>query len=460
MNKILLLSPETREEPEFPIGIAYVASSLMQNGYRIVAHDLNFVKETEFDELLQEKYIFIGITGFSFNINSIESLIREIRHKTKSPIVLGGTIVNSYPEFIANNIDADFFVYGEGEKTSVELARYLSGEGNVENVNGIYYRNNRTIKRNDPAQLIKNLDEIPFPAWDEFKIERYFHKTFPYRKSAFLISSRGCIGKCTFCYRNFEGKYRTRSPKNVVSEIAVLKKRYGVEYVHFRDECFYFKESELVHFCDLMIKKRVNIGWSTAMRLDGIKNEENYGLMEQAGCDHIHFGIETGSLKMMQVIKKEILPVKMIEGISAAMKHNIYISSSYLLGMPGEDINTLVETYNFALKATCNQVGVYFPIAFPGSWLYDYAKKKNIILDEIEYLRSITTRANILKINFTNLPEEILLEYRNKLLSLANKNSRIKNVYFKVEKLINNRQYYVLIKMILYYIRRLINMNL
>ena len=421
MKNILLISPQYRGfKPEFPLGLGYVAAALESVGYRPKIIDLNIDDLSYLTKCLKEDWLFIGISGFTFAFKQIDDLVKQIRKANNSPLVLGGIIVNSYPEFMANYFtEVDYFVNGEGEITAVELAKNLENdEALFGSILGLIYRQNGEIIFNASRPLIKNIDTIDFPARHLFDLSKYAKLSNPpFSRNASIIGSRGCFAKCTFCFRNFNGEYRTRSVNSVLDEIELLINHYNIEYIDFRDELFLATDSRIMAFCSGIKERQLHFIWGAAIRIDSVKNKETYRAMRACGCIYLTMGTETASEKILEVMNKGVSKKTIIQSLSLMKNSGISVSTSFIVGMPGETKETIKETEE-AIKSIGFPAGqVYLPRAFPGSWLYDYSIKNGFITNEIEYLNKVSVGSIFdLIVNYTDMSNSELL-FRQKQMN-------------------------------------------
>lgn len=399
MEVLLVNPPWSVQEKHFyrkinsryaPLGLAYIASVLERNNIdvRILdcqALDYNLI---DFEDYLKrEKPKIVGIfcvtTTVDMSVRTAESS-KKINPNTKT--ILGGPHATIMPRDLMANKDIDYVVYGEGEYTALELTGYLLGKSTkkIEGINGIYYKKNGTVHNTAPREYIKNLDEIPHPAYHLLPVERYKPGAGTYKKlpAMNIISSRGCPYNCTFCSKAIFGKtYRERSADNVVDEIKYLATKFGVRDIVFNDDTITINKKRLIEICDKMKKEGLDIAWSCMGRVNNI-DEEMLNAMKKAGCIQICYGIESGDEGMLKSIKKGITLEQVRKAVKITKKVGIEVRGSFIMGSPGETRQTLQKTIDFSKELDLDIAAFNIATPFPGTEMFTYARENNLLMTE------------------------------------------------------------------------------
>ena len=299
MTKILLvhpISPIKNNSP--PLGLAYLGAVLNRIGCQVKIIDGSAVYSSitpagMVDEIRQFAPDIIGITMTTPFIEFAYQLIKPLS-SLNSLIIAGGAHCSLLPEEALEN-GVEIVVKGEGEETITEIIEFYRGEKKIEEIKGLVYRDKRTdqIKYNSPRPLIENLDEIPYPAKNLFKIEDYVREDkSKINNLGGIIASRGCPGRCTFCSRNiFGNRHRFRSAENIFAEIKQLYDNYRVTDFEFYDDVFTINTRRITNLCKMIIEeKNFNINWKCTTKVNFL-NKNLLTIMKKAGCDHINFGI-------------------------------------------------------------------------------------------------------------------------------------------------------------------------
>lgn len=361
-----------------PLGLGYLASILEREEHEVrivdslaMDYDLTDVKGAikKFDPEV------VGITATTpaiYDAYKVAEVAKEMNPNCKT--VIGGP----HATFMAREtLDEcpylDIVVKGEGEQTVRELA----SNGDLRAIKGIAFRENGSIRENGERGFIKDLDEVPFPAYHLFPMEKY--KTNGV-KFGTMITSRGCPFRCTFCSSSkLCGKiWRGRGPINVLKEIKLLKDEYKIGEIEFLDDTFTLNNKRAEVICELLIKEGTDISWSCSSRVDTI-NVELVKKLKKAGCHSIYLGVESGSQKSLNLIKKGITLMQAKRAIKIAKKMKLDTVASFIIGIPGETIKAIEKTVKFAkkLNPTLAQFTIFTP--YPGTEAYDFAEKKGLL---------------------------------------------------------------------------------
>ena len=248
-------------------------------------------------------------------------------------VVLGGYHVSFLPEETMKECpEVDICVRGEGEYTMLELMQALNGKINLKDVLGITFRQRERIYSNPPRPFICKLDDLPFPARHLFPMKAYkvFNATYP---ATTMICSRGCPMQCEFCASSamFEKKVRLRSPENVISEIEYVKEKFGTRIIAFLDDTFTLFRKWVKRFCDLLMKKDIQISWGCQTRVDKL-TPSLLSKMAKAGCKAIFVGIESGVQQILDFVKKGFTVDKVKKVFRWAKNFGIRTIASFAFG--------------------------------------------------------------------------------------------------------------------------------
>ncbi|MFH1369597.1 MAG: radical SAM protein [Elusimicrobiota bacterium] len=441
--KVLLINPLIREwaKPNvFPIGLGYIAAVLLKAGHEVEVYDINALrpsqKEVE-EKLKANDYDAVGITGIITIYKYIKWLAVTLKkyHPDKK-IIIGGGVGSSIPDIMLRNNPVDVVCIGEGELTAVELMDALEHGKDLGSVKGIYYKDSKgSIHNNGHREPIMDLDKIPLPAWDLFPMDIYVKNPIgaPNRNkwndgasdsdilSFNLCGARGCPYQCIYCYHDFMGvKYRTRSPEYIISEIKTLYERHGITYFHFTDDEFVVKKDFVLKFCCLLNELSARIGkkltWGCAGRVN-LMDEPMIIAMKDAGCLSIGYGIESGSQKMLDFIKKHVTVEQSKKAVRLTQKHLGWADCSFMIGYPGETMETLKATVDFCKELGLTPEVIFFLTPYPGTELYELALKKGKIKDEEEYLLGLGEQGEKIRVNFTDFTDDELNKLQSDMIT-------------------------------------------
>ncbi len=453
--KILLINPPIRENEKpsvFPSGIGYLAAYLIKEGYDVGVLDINGYRYNRGSvvnilkkHLLENKMEVVGIGGLITCYDYIKWLIQIIKKiKPKTKVIVGGGIGSSIPERCINNLKADIVVTGEGEITIVNLLKKLENNKRLSEVRGILFKKGDKIIRTPPQERIKNLDELPFPSWHLFPMQIYLKNQFEVeaintgRKSISIIGGRGCPYHCTFCYEIFNHVAIKRSIKNIIEEVKTLQRRYNIKIIYFIEDLFAINKDWITNFCDELIRQKIKLKWLCTARVN-IADEEMLKKMKDAGCILVNFGIESGSQKMLNIMKKGITLEQASKAINITRKIGLKLNLSFMIGFPEETKETLEETIKFCIENDIHLTSIFFVTPYPGTALYEQVKKIGLIKNEEEFISKLGD-ATELTINLTRWSDEELFKLRNHVIK------KIRKAYFKKHKTEQLRWYFKKIK--------------
>ena len=377
--KVFLIVPPTTgilSVPSSPhLGTAYLAASLIKKSINVKVLDMRFgQKYTDLKKRLTNfNPDIVGVTTTSMDHKRVYKLIHYLK-KDGYKVMIGGPHVSINPAAVMEEVPADVAIKGEGEEIIIDILRNL---GNLRNVKGVTYRTNAgMIKQNEDAQPIQNLDEIPYPAFELFPLNKYMDKKIP------LVTSRGCPYQCTYCTIHFTMgyKFRARSAKNVVDEIEHWYSK-GYRFFAINDDCFSLDLKRAEEICDMIITKNLNIKFElrNGIRINTV-TESLLRKMKRAGCIYIAFGVESADQNVLDKMKKRITVQQVRKVILLAEKTGIKKGAFFIIGMPGGTMKSFKKTLRFALSLPLDEIRFYNPIPFVGTELYTWVKQHAVLI--------------------------------------------------------------------------------
>jgi anaerobic magnesium-protoporphyrin IX monomethyl ester cyclase len=418
----------------FPQGLAYIAAVLRRDGNEVIVYnqDVHHFPEEHLTSYLDEnRFDMVGVNfiGGYYQYFKILSIARSInRSKHRPYFVLGGHGPSPEPEYFLKLTQADAIVIGEGELTILDLIARLRLHEPLPSVTGIAYRENDTVSITPRRELIKDVDSIPFPAYDLFPVYYYRLLRLPHCVNGDFVmpvlSGRGCVFKCNFCYRLDPG-FRARSAESIIEEIKFLKKEYGITYISFSDELLMSSISRVVSLCEDFIRHDLHIKWSCNGRLNFAKPKV-LELMKRAGCVFINYGIEAFDDETLKKMNKVLTTKQITAGIEATLSVGISPGFNIIFGNIDENRKTLQQGVDFLLKYDDHsQLRTIRPVTpYPGSPLYYLALKRGLLRDVADFYEHKHTNSDLLSVNFTQLSDEEFYE------ALAKANTALVDNYF------------------------------
>ena len=370
----------------YPVYLAYTVSVLKKDGFQTKGIDA-VDKEwgiSEFVEQIKEMKpdaILLEVSTPSINFDF------ETAHKLKEAmpnlfIVLCGPHVSYFHQSVIDNYRfVNACIRGEFDYAMRDICRALRDKRDLKSVDGITYRKGSKTIVNKEREKIANLDDLPFPDREDFKLDSYQQAFFHGDRYALVISSRGCPFRCTFClWPNslFGHAFRARSAKNVVDEIEYLIKEHNIDGVYFDDDTFAINKKRVHDICDEIKKRGLKFYWCCMGRVDTI-DEEMLKDMKSAGCYEIFYGFESGSDKILNSVNKGINKEQMRKAVKITQQAGLVASGSFIFGLPGDSHKTVKQTLDFAKSLGADYVQFVLAAPFPGSKMYEEAMEKGLI---------------------------------------------------------------------------------
>ncbi|MGZ3882555.1 MAG: B12-binding domain-containing radical SAM protein, partial [Flavisolibacter sp.] len=304
-------------------------------------------------------------------------------------LVAGGALPTTEPEAFLEKFDVA--VVGEGEQTMLELVNQFMNGGDFSQVKGIVYHEKITdqIKRTPQRGLNEDLNTFPNPSrelFDNNAYKKYYSKKFGYTTTA-VMSSRGCPFSCDFCSKPvFGNAFRARAASNVADEIEEVIS-LGYSRVWFADDCFTLDRERLIGICDEIIKRGLKIGWECLSRVDTL-DSVTVNKMKQAGCLRMFFGVESGNDSILALMKKQITTKQVRKALFLCKDNGIKAGAFFIVGYPGENDKTVLETIKFASSLPIDYLSFTMPYPIPGTPLYERISRE-LISDEWEEPKNI-----------------------------------------------------------------------
>jgi anaerobic magnesium-protoporphyrin IX monomethyl ester cyclase len=412
IKKILLLATpaytfmsERDINPLPPMGLGYLASVVRNKGIEVRILDC-LVEGWDHEEPVDDALIRVGlsdkdikdrITGWDpdlIGINCQFSRQYKIYHRMLSLVketkpscvtVAGGAHATVCPDELLQDPSCDYVLTGEAEESFSRLIDALNGKSSFEAIDGLGRRLNGQIVVGKKCGWIADLDSIPFPAYDLMGIKKYFglpasHGLRHKERFSPVITSRGCPAKCTFCsaLKVWGNKYRLRSVENVLREMRLLKKEYGIEEIMFEDDNVTANPGRAKELFSAMISENFNFSWDTPNGA-GVWSidKEMLELIKASGCVKLNFPVESGSQRVLdEVIKKPLNLGKVKELIGHCRKIGLDYGMFLVIGMPGETLREMWESFKFAASCRCFTPHVSVATPYPGTELFDECVSK------------------------------------------------------------------------------------
>jgi len=404
-----------------PLGLSYIAAVLEENGYVVqildaLAEGIYQIRRTDDGMIhvgLGESDIKRGIKTFGPDVVGIScpytssateahKVARMVKDVCPDAYVLfGGADASVRSKTILKDKNVDIVVRGEGEMTCLEIVDRIRHGDDLTDIKGTTVRKKGEIVVNPPREFIQNLDALPFPARHLLPMDIYlkdprFHLYSMRSPRTTIITSRGCPYNCVFCsiHSVWGRKWRARSAKNVVAEIELLVKKYGVKEIAIMDDNFTLNKERVLEICEEILDRSLDVKLTTPngiaiWRLD----KEMLTKMRGGGYYRATFGIESGCKETLKFIRKPVNLNHALEIIDHCLDLGLWVHSTFVIGFPYEYHESIKETVEFAKNSGIDFATFYIATPYPGTDLLKICKKENLIKERAGSYASVSIPA-------------------------------------------------------------------
>lgn len=436
IKKVLLLRPAADiiniighpRDIRVPFLLKYIESLLARDG-NYQAHFIDcMVNYMHLDQLVKTSLehspdvIVLSATTLEY---SLSLKYAQLVKKKNNPLLIAvGQDPTASPErYVYNGSPIDIVLRGECELSFMKLLRTINDNGDLSKIEGVFMRN---YHQHDLG-IVRNLDILPFPIYNGGEFRKYiFYYPLPIGKKAIwghILTSRGCPYNCIFCSQTIRESYgkevRCREPSNVVDEMIYLKEK-GVNVIAFDDDNFTTFKSHVVDICEQIKKKGLKIMWSAHARVDNC-DEDLLKIMKEAGCILLRFGIESGSERIIKILKKTddegswMDKAKVV--FKTARKINLSTAALFLIGNPLETKKDIKKSVSLAKELKPDLLQICFFTPYPGSPAYEEFEDKISLIDIIEMYHYQAPSLNFSRISTEELKDLYKEFYRTVLLN-------------------------------------------
>jgi radical SAM superfamily enzyme YgiQ (UPF0313 family) len=386
----LRFDPKQRQtaQPYPPLGTLYAASLMRENGFDVSLFDTMFSHQADevvaHIEKCRPEFFVLYDDGFNYLTKMCLTNMREAafrmcklaKQRGCTVIVSSSDSTDHYEKYL--NEGADFVLIGEAEFTLLELMQAGNkNEKDFSTIQGLAFKQNENIIKTPRRSVIKNLDDLPFPAWDIIDIEPY--KKMWLKSSGYFSmnmgTTRGCPFKCNWCAKPIYGnRYNSRSPVNVVNELKLLKEKFHFDHIWFCDDIFGLKPGWVNEFANLIENENLHFKFKIQARADLLLQEDNIKNLARAGCDNIWMGAESGSQKILDAMDKGTTVEQIFEATKLLKKNGIKPSFFIQFGYPGETKADIQKTSDMINKLLPHSIGISVSYPLPGTVFFEKVK--------------------------------------------------------------------------------------
>lgn len=366
-----------------PYSLLQLASLLRADDHEvrlIDANGVNFgwqeldaqVKSSEYDILI------FRFTPTTFEWDLRTASISKKNNPSASTVGICWTLQSVAKDVLQNHADVDIYVMHEYESVVPRLVSALSRGDDLERVEGIAYRCDNGIRVNRPARPLLDWDSLPIPAYDLLpSLNAYFINTPHGSPFTIVYSSKGCPYSCIFCTES-NTQLKKRSAESILNELRYLRKNFGIKTVSFFDETFTIDAGRVKALADGIARQKLGITWYCNSRVN-LVSKKLLETMYNGGCRGISFGIESGSQKILDFAKKDTNVAQAELAIKWAKATGIKVYCSFIMGLPGENWDTVKETIRFVKRTLPTGAQFNVAVPYPGTTLHEIASTKGWI---------------------------------------------------------------------------------
>ena len=371
---ILLVQPRTGSwdnlGARIPESLLGIASIPVKEGYNVTIIDQRVDKnwkEKLVDCLKDNPIIFATSSMTGPQINYALELSKFVKsYNSDIPVMWGGLHPTLAPHQTITNPYIDILTVGQGEETFAELVHTLEKHGNLMDIKGIVYKENGNIITNPPRPMTENLDDLPDLPYHLIDMKKYFGGDFRGRPSIILTTSRGCPYRCTFCIDPavYNRGWKAYSAERVIEKMRHIIDTYGIKDFYFQDDNFGTDLFRVKKILKMIVEEFDDIAWGTlGIRADAVTrmDDELLDLLQKTGCRNIDIGVESGSQRIVELMKKDEKVEDFIKANKILSKYNIILKFSFVIGYPTETIEDISMSKKLALKLVKENKNAYTP---------------------------------------------------------------------------------------------------
>ncbi len=384
-HKVVLFHPKTsRQKYYFPLALLHIGSILDPEKYEVVIIDEQV--EQNYIELVRshiDDAVCLGVSAITGKC--LKQAIRASEEaKDKNPnikVIWGGWHASLFSTMLLKDVPSiDLVVQGQGEITFKETIESIVKNGGFKNINGLIYREGEEIIKNPPRAIV-DMNTLPAVNYDLVDAEKYF--TIKGIRQLDYFSSIGCVFRCEFCAdpKIFNRKWNAIKAPRMYEELSQLTEKYNLEDIQIQDECFFIDKKRTLEFAKLLLNNDTIIPWEALIRVDQAKRlkDDEFELLIKSGFKRVYVGVEAGSQKMLDWMKKDIKIEQVYEFAERCNNYNIFPGFSFIVGFPNESIESIKETLRVAVDLQLMNPNfrtfIFHYKPFPGSPISDEAAR-------------------------------------------------------------------------------------
>jgi len=402
-----------------PLNLALMAAFLRERGgYECSLVDFEIINvslpEEMAERVLEHNPRYVCISTLTPRYPTVVRMCEEIKKMNPGVItIVGGPHVTGLPRMSLFD-PITYGIIGEGEEALLELLNTLEAGHEPSGLENLVFREGGGIRVNQTRPFIRNLDELPFPAWDLMTFDEYTDPIYFEGPHLATFSGRGCPYDCSFCASRvtWKGKLRLRSEENVMQELRHMVHVLGIRNLMFWDDTFAADKKRAVTLCGRMIEEKLDVRYTVQIRADSV-SEPLVAALRDSGCAFAAIGVESGNENMLVKIGKRETKAQFRRAVKLMKEAGLPVIASYIIGLPGDTHETIRETIDFAFELDADQSKFMILAPFPGTRVYDLAVSKGLVdptdfgqMEALNYYDSVA-------INLSQVSDDDLIKYQD-----------------------------------------------
>jgi anaerobic magnesium-protoporphyrin IX monomethyl ester cyclase len=381
-------------QPYPPLGSLYAASYLRSLGYDVALFDAMLAESEQswavaldsvnprFAVLYEDNFNYLSKMCLLRMREAALAMIRMARDRDCTVIVAGSDATDHAENYLAHG--AHFVVRGEGEHTIGELLDALTGRSaaRLDSILGLAFHKglaDGAVTHTPPRPDIKDLDSLPFPAWDLVDITLY-RRLWLERHGYYsmnMVTTRGCPYHCNWCAKPIWGqRYNSRSPENVAAELAWLKTTYHPDHIWFADDIMGLKPRWLDRFADAVEAQDARVQFKSLHRVDLLLRGNTIEALKRAGARTVWVGAESGSQRILDAMEKGTKVEQIQEAAQRLHEAGIEVGFFLQFGYPGETRADIETTLQMVRDCKPDDIGMSVSYPLPGTKFYESVKRE------------------------------------------------------------------------------------
>lgn len=441
MKVLLVHAPSRRHAIVPPLGLLQVGAILEAHGHVPLLYD-PLVSDPRMnsnayvgilDAIDRFKPDVVGYGGIATSYGSVKTFSALVKRAHPGLKQIAGGPLSSVYDLLLNRAGIDVVVHGEAEISLPILLSLMEREASIEEVPGISFLDKRNqVRRNAPAEQLRDLDSIPLPAYHLVDLPRYFRRlkasldaTGEKMSEAMgkigeddrwieIVTGRGCTHRCLFCYRHMKG-IRYHSPQYVVRHLKFLMDKYGIRGFQFSDELFNATRERGYEICAALREAKLDIFFTIAGarvdRMDAHLIRE----LKEVGCVEISYGQESGSDRVLKAYKKGITAEQNREITKLTKSMGLNCPVQIVIGAPNETNETIRETIKFLKEVRAFQYSLNYLIPLPETPIWSYVEEKRLITDVERYLDEVALYGGQPIVNLTGESNRVWRSWKTRI---------------------------------------------